>query len=169
MKMAGGSVEAGRLAAISGATALSRLADQVVSSSIHWQSSGQLTSPDREALTAAAGWLGKVMQLVDDPLDLTRSLKDLEQLPLIQSFGASGSNDRLGSLLEKEAPDGQAGSAAFGWLKDLVHKLLDGIANDPEVEALRRVFGAIAAASLSSAGDQLSHVSGSTWTTASGF
>lgn len=158
------------LTAITGATSLSRLADQVVTLVIRYEDSGSLDSQDQSVLAITIEWLDKLVQLVEDPLDLQRSLNDLEQIPLLNSFGSVSLGDGLKSLLAREAPEGSdTGAAAFRWLRDLVNTLKVGKASSKQLETIQRVFEGLASALLTKANELLESKPGVAWTTASGF
>lgn len=161
--------ETQRLAAIDASSALGRLADEVVLATLRWQREGNCTAEDRAAATKAATWLEELASLVEDPLDLPRSLHSLSKLDIIERFDqlrtdAAGATIDAGSLKQADT-DRTAMAARFLKWHKLLLRFANNEASEAEVESIRKLFASLAEAMLSSVGDMLTWKPGAPWTT----
>ncbi len=171
--------EAERLTAIDTATAVGRRADGVVVATLHWEAERSLHPEDARRVRESIEWLGGLVSVIEDPLDLPNSLIHLETLEVLKRFGEMGhdglsaltspASSPLASVRPSASEERKAVTNRLAYLRTLLAALLEGQSQMNDLRVIRQAFEALAQVMLASVQTMLTVRSSQAWTETSAF
>ena len=164
--------ETKKLSAVDASAELGELADLVVLATIHAEQGKPLDPTEQRALLASAEWLDDLASIFRDPLDLPRSLQDLDRAGVMNHFVQmhphaldAAAKQQAGERPLDELDETEQVVAALTSLRDSLRAFSEGRHSEPKLGLVRAVFEAIAQSMLVAVDEMMAPNPAGRWTT----